>query len=75
MSITVLQGGLQSTIQDLGRNGFTHYGISASGAADKLSLRIGNLLVGNPDSFSGLEMTLTGGKYQFNKDALSPLRQ
>ena len=73
MSITVLQGGLQSTVQDLGRNGYAHYGISASGAADAVSLRIGNLLVGNPEDYSGLEMTLTGGEYQFNKDAFIAL--
>ena len=73
MSISVLQGGLQSTIQDLGRNGYAHYGISASGAADAVSLRIGNLLVGNPEDYSGLEMTLTGGEYQFNKDAFIAL--
>ncbi|MEA1882309.1 MAG: biotin-dependent carboxyltransferase family protein [Candidatus Marinimicrobia bacterium] len=73
MSISVLQGGLQSTVQNLGRYGYTHFGISASGAGDQLSLRIGNLLVGNPDSFSGLEMTLIGGKYQFNADAFIAL--
>lgn len=73
MSISVLQGGLQSTVQDLGRNGYAHYGISASGAADAVSLRIGNLLVGNPENYSGLEMTLTGGEYKFNKDAFIAL--
>ena len=73
MSISVLQGGLQSTVQDLGRDGYAHYGISASGAADAFSLRIGNLLVGNPEDYSALEMTLTGGKYQFNKDAFIAL--
>ena len=73
MSIYVLQGGLQSTVQDLGRNGYAHYGISASGAADAVSLRIGNLLVGNPEDYSGLEMTLIGGEYQFNKEAFIAL--
>ena len=48
MSISVLKGGLQSTIQDLGRNGYAHYGISASGAADAVSLRIGNYLLETP---------------------------
>ena len=73
MSMSVLQGGVQSTVQDLGRNGYAHYGISASGAADAVSLRIGNLLVGNPEDYSGLEMTLTGGEYQFNKEAFIAL--
>jgi hypothetical protein len=46
------------TVQDLGR--CAHLGISASGAADALSLRAGNLLVGNPESAAALEMTLAG---------------
>jgi antagonist of KipI len=29
--------------------------------------------VGNPEDYSGLEMTLTGGEYQFNKDAFIAL--
>ena len=73
MSITVIQPGLQSTVQDLGRNGYAHYGISASGAADCLSLRIGNLLVGNPESSSGIEMTLLGGTFRFEEDAFIAL--
>ena len=40
-----------------------------SGAADALSLRIGNLLVGNPEEFAGLEMTILGGTFQFESDA------
>ena len=69
MSITILKPGLQTTVQDLGRNGYAHYGISSSGAADALSLRIGNLLVGNPEEFAGLEMTILGGTFQFESDA------
>jgi len=69
MSINVLKNGLQTTVQDLGRNGYAHFGISASGAADALSLRIGNLLVGNPGGSAGLELTMLGGTYLFNAEA------
>ena len=68
MSITVLKPGLQSTIQDLGRYNYSHFGISASGAADRLSLQVGNLLVGNNKDASAIEMTIIGGKYEFNSD-------
>jgi biotin-dependent carboxylase-like uncharacterized protein len=44
-------------------------GVSASGAADALSLRLGNLLVGNPETAAGLEMTLVGGAFEFQSDA------
>jgi antagonist of KipI len=63
--IRVLSPGFLSTCQDLGRHGYAHLGISASGAADALSLRWGNLLVGNPEGAAALEMTLVGGAFEF----------
>ena len=63
--IQVLAPGLLTTVQDLGRQGFGTMGVSPSGAADALSLRIGNLLVGNPAHAAALEMTLLGGAFQF----------
>ena len=69
MSIKVINPGLHTTVQDLGRRGYSHLGISGAGAADSISLRLGNLLVGNPENDSALEMTLTGGEFLFKKDA------
>ena len=63
--VQVLAPGLLTTVQDLGRQGFGTMGVSPSGAADALSLRIGNLLVGNPAHAAALEMTLLGGAFQF----------
>jgi biotin-dependent carboxylase-like uncharacterized protein len=63
--IRVLSPGFLSTCQDLGRPGYAHLGISASGAADALSLRWGNRLVGNPEGAAALEMTLVGGAFEF----------
>lgn len=68
MSIKILNPGLQTTIQDLGRNGYSHYGISSSGAADDLSFRLGNLIVGNKENLAGIEMTLVGGDFRFDID-------
>jgi len=65
--IRVLEPGFLTSIQDIGRFRFAHLGVSASGAADSFSLRIGNLLVGNTEDAAGLEMTLTGGLYEFDK--------
>ena len=61
MSITVIKAGTQTTVQDLGRPGFAHLGISASGAADAFSFRIGNHIVGNDPNTAALEITLMGG--------------
>jgi antagonist of KipI len=59
-AVHILKPGLQTTVQDLGRFGYAHLGVSASGAADALALRAANLLVGNAENAPALEMTLTG---------------
>jgi antagonist of KipI len=64
---------LLTTVQDLGRPGYAHLGISASGAADGLSLRAGNLLVGNAECAAALEMTLAGGTFEFESAAVVAL--
>jgi antagonist of KipI len=60
-------------VQDLGRFGWAHFGISASGAADALALRAGNLLVGNAENAPALEMTLSGGEFLFEDPAVIAL--
>lgn len=72
-AIRVVEPGFQTTVQDLGRPGCAHMGVSPSGAADTLSLRLGNLLVGNPENSASLEMTLTGGVFEFEGDCLIAL--
>lgn len=57
--------GLQTSVQDLGRPGYGPMGVSPSGAADSVSLRLANLLVGNPAAAAAVEMTLLGGCYVF----------
>lgn len=64
-SIKVLDPGLFTTIQDLGRPGFGPMGVSACGAADALALRLGNLILGNCEGAAALEMTLAGGAFEF----------
>jgi antagonist of KipI len=43
-------------------------GVSASGAADAVALRLGNRLVGNAEGAAALEMTLLGGTFLFLED-------
>jgi biotin-dependent carboxylase-like uncharacterized protein len=59
-SVRIISPGMLTTVQDLGRTGLGAIGVPPSGAADSLSLRLGNRIVGNPDSEGGLEFTLTG---------------
>ena len=66
--LEVLEGGLRTTVQDMGRRGGQALGIPPSGAQDGFALRIANLLVGNPaggplvvrddPGAAGLEITL-----------------
>ncbi|MGP1345199.1 MAG: biotin-dependent carboxyltransferase family protein [Phycisphaerales bacterium] len=58
--LVVEDPGLLSTVQDLGRAGHGAIGVSECGAADRLSLRIANRLVGNSDGAACLESTLKG---------------
>jgi antagonist of KipI len=71
MSLLVVESaGLQTTVQDFGRAGFGVLGVSPSGAADAVALRLGNLLLENSPGTSALEMTLTGGTFLFPDGAV-----
>ena len=58
--ILVEATGPLATVQDLGRPGLSHLGVSPSGAADRTAHRLANRLVGNPESDATVEVTLGG---------------
>ena len=70
MTIRVVKPGFFTIVQDRGRFGYAHFGISPAGAADVLSLRIANLLVGNDEFAPALEMTLLGATFEFDQSAV-----
>jgi 5-oxoprolinase (ATP-hydrolysing) subunit C len=57
---------VQTTVQDLGRQGSRHLGVGTCGAMDRLSLMIGNALVGNVENAAGLELCLPPASIRFN---------
>ena len=67
--IHVVKPGLLTTVQDLGRYGFAHLGLSPAGAADSLSFRLANFLVGNHPNTPALEITLVGPTLEFDANA------
>jgi antagonist of KipI len=71
--IRVISPGFLTTVQDLGRFGYAHLGISAAGAADAVSFRLGNLLVGNPENTPSLEMSLVGAEVEFEEASIVAL--
>ncbi len=52
--------GLFTTIQDLGRFGFESQGVPTSGAMDEFAFRVANILVENDENAPCLEITLIG---------------
>jgi antagonist of KipI len=69
-ALRVIEPGMLTTVQDLGRPGWTALGVARGGAADTLSLRSGNRLVGNDDGAAALEMTLLGGVFEGLRDVV-----
>ncbi|MEV0072153.1 MULTISPECIES: urea carboxylase [unclassified Amycolatopsis] len=67
--IDVVRGGTMTTVQEWpGRTGFWHVGVPPSGPMDDLSLRLGNLALGNPEGAAGLECTVDGVTLRFSTD-------
>lgn len=68
--IRVLDGGLYTTVQDLGRYGFERFGISPSGALDDYSFRLGNIFLNNDENTPQIEITLKGPILEFLVDKI-----
>ncbi|HBJ89641.1 MAG TPA: hypothetical protein DDZ21_06705, partial [Gammaproteobacteria bacterium] len=57
-------------VQDYpGRTGYWDVGVPPSGPFDSRSFRLGNQILGNPESAAGLEMTLNGPTLRFLTDS------
>ena len=68
--IKVLNPGLATSVQDMGRHGYYHLGIPQSGGMDQLALQAANLLVGNASDAAVLEATFMGPELEFTADAV-----
>lgn len=68
--IEVVDAGLLSTVQDLGRPGYGRWGIAPSGAADERSLRLANRLVGNTEAAAGIEILFGRFAVRFTEPAI-----
>ncbi len=58
--LVVEDGGLFTTVQDLGRPGYRRFGLPQGGGMDPVSLRIANQLLGNAPGAAVLEFTAPG---------------
>ena len=59
-TLEVLRTGPQALVEDLGRPGLGHVGVTSSGAADRRSHRLANRLLANPSDRATIEVTLGG---------------
>lgn len=66
----IIDGGLQTLVQDIGRKGYYHLGVPPSGAGDQYSYILGNVLLGNPSDYSALEITLLGPIIEVRKQTV-----
>jgi KipI family sensor histidine kinase inhibitor len=69
-AIEIIEPGMLTSVQDLGRLGHRAAGVGVSGAADSFALRVANLLVGNSENTAGLEFTLIGAEILFLRAAV-----
>lgn len=65
----VINPGLSTTVQDLGRPAHQIEGFPESGAMDKFNYKLGNLLVNNHRNSASLEFVLMGPTLKFNCDS------
>ena len=66
-TLEVVEAGLQTTVQDLGRPRLQAQGIAPGGAVDRFALRVANRLVGNDEGAAALEFALIGPRLRVVK--------
>jgi biotin-dependent carboxylase-like uncharacterized protein len=59
-----VNGGVLTTVQDLGRQTARRYGVPQSGALDPIALEVANRLLDNPPDAAGLEITAGGAVFE-----------
>jgi biotin-dependent carboxylase-like uncharacterized protein len=59
-TLEILRTGPLALVQDLGRAGLAHLGVTRSGAADRAAHTLANRLVANPDDHATIEVTMGG---------------
>ncbi len=64
-ALEVLEPGLLTTVQDLGRNGQRRFGVTGAGPADAAGHRDANARVGNDEDAAALECTMAGPSLRF----------
>jgi biotin-dependent carboxylase-like uncharacterized protein len=67
-TLEILRTGPLALVEDLGRPGLAHMGVTRSGAADRRSHTLANRLVANPDDRATVEVTFGGFSVRVHGD-------
>jgi antagonist of KipI len=70
MSLSIIKPGLLDTIQDMGRYGYSHWGINPGGVMDRYAAQVANMLVCNIAHEAVIEIHFPGAQILFNQNAL-----
>jgi antagonist of KipI len=73
MSLVFLTNSLLTTMQDLGRRHFRRFGINPNGVMDTVATRLINILLGNDENETALEMHFPAPKILFEENAMIAL--
>ncbi|MGY4653717.1 5-oxoprolinase subunit C family protein [Mycobacterium sp. URHB0021] len=68
--LDVVEPGVQTLVQDLGRNGYFAIGLPPSGPMDYRSHHVANALVGNDPAAATLESVFSGPTLHFRRDTV-----
>ncbi len=66
----IIKKGIFASFQDLGQNGLRHLGVNPSGAMDKLTVRLLNILLQNDENTPVLEMYFPAPEILFESDCI-----
>lgn len=73
MSLVIQQSDFLSTVQDLGRFGYQHVGVSTGGPMDEHAFLWNNHLLGNTPQTAQIEITMGGFKCIFHQPTMAAL--
>ena len=71
--IEIIQYGIYTSIQDMGRFNYQSYGVPVSGAQDQQAYRIANQILNNSLTSAVLEFTIKGPKIRFHQNTFIAL--
>jgi len=71
MSVLLVETvGPATSVQDVGRTGAQRYGLTTSGAMDRVSLAVANALVGQPSGAAAIEIGPLGASFRASRGAV-----